>query len=203
MNGIVFIETRDLPGLANIFEDHIKFVPELDPVVICSKQNAYQFKGFKKIIIDHPKNIREYNLMITNSTFWEKLQFKKVLICEHESGILRKGIEEFYEWDYVGAPWWFQNYGGNGGFSFRNVKVMGDICRIKKYYISDGNEDVYFCNVMRNYNMKLAPKNVCERFSVETVFKLGTFGYHLGSDAKRMLSNAEINKIKCQNMTLT
>ena len=96
MNGCVFIETRDKPGLTKIFEDHLKFVPELCPLVICSKKNEYQFKDFDKLIIDHPLNICVHNYMMTTVKFWDKILFDKVLICEHESGILREGIEEFF-----------------------------------------------------------------------------------------------------------
>ena len=142
MNGIVFIETRDKPGLARIFEDHLKFVPELDPLVFCSDDNAYQFKGFNKVIIDHPGNISEYNSMITDAAFWGKIPFNKVLICEHESGILRKGIEEFYEWDYVGAPWKFQYHGGNGGLSLRNPGAMFKTIMRRPYNLTLGYEDV-------------------------------------------------------------
>ncbi len=195
MTGVVFIETRNKPGLAKIFEDHLKFVPSLSPFVFCSKENEYQFKDYDKLIIDHPVNITDYNYMMTSVKFWNKIPFDKVLICEHESGILREGIEEFLEWDYVGAPWWFQKYGGNGGFSFRSVNAMKSICESVQY-TGRGNEDSFFCDQMYGSTMfKLAPREVCEKFSVETVYKLGTFGYHLGSDARRMLSANEINKI--------
>ena len=114
---------------------------------------------------------------------------------EHESGILRNGLDEFIEWDYVGAPWWFQKYGGNGGFSWRSVKAMKDICKAYSY-TGKGQEDTYFCNVMNQSKyFRLAPRKVCERFSVETVYKLGSFGYHFGKDAKLMLRPWEMDKI--------
>lgn len=191
MYGIVFIETRDKPGLSQIFKRHIKFVPELEPLVVCSEANKYQFDEFKKMVIPGPKDITEYNKIITSTWFWELIPFEKVLICEHESGLLREGIEEFYKWDYVGAPWWFQETGGNGGLSWRSVKAMKQITLRYKYNLMNGNEDTYFCSLLEN----IAPREVCERFSVETVFKLGTLGYHFGSDAKRMLTEDERTQI--------
>lgn len=171
--GIVFIETRNKPKLREKFEAHLEYV-DLEPFVICSTENKHQFKGYKKAIVPNPGINRAYNHMITMPDFWRLMPFNKVLICEHDSGILRKGIEEFYEWDYVGAPWKFQHHGGNGGFSWRNVHAMIDISR--KNTIRYENEDVFFCNHMNGW--KLAPREVCERFSVETIFRLGTFGYH-------------------------
>ena len=72
---------------------------------------------------------------------------------------------------------------------------MKSICESVKY-TGRGNEDSFFCDQMFESMMfKLAPLKVCKKFSVETVYKLGSFGYHFGSDAKRMLSDIKINKI--------
>lgn len=171
--GIVFIETRPYPGLKEIFEAHLRFV-DLEPLIVCSDLNAYQFNGYEKIIIDNPGSNRAYNQMITHTSFWQRIQFDKVLICERESRILREGIDEFYEWDYVGAPWKFQQHGGNGGFSWRSVKAMIDIS--SRYRIGSENEDVFFCNHMNGW--KLAPREICARFSMETIYQEGTFGLH-------------------------
>ena len=199
MNGCIFIETRERTGLSEIFERHLQYVPDLYPMAVCSKFNEHQFKDYDKIIIDHPANISVYNYMLTSCNFWGKIPFDKVLICEHDSGILREGIEEFEQWDYVGAPWWFQSWGGNGGFSWRSVEVMKTICQVVKYNPSMGQEDLFFCNEMQKSDQfKMAPHLVCSKFSVETVFNMGTFGYHFGGDAKRLLSKNQISKIKNQ-----
>jgi hypothetical protein len=41
-----------------------------------------------------------------------------------------------------------------------------------------GNEDIYFCNKMRELGYKLPDKETCNKFSVETEFELGSVGYH-------------------------
>lgn len=170
---IVFIETRNFPDLRKIFEDHLEFV-DLEPFVICSKENYHQFFGYKQLIVNNPGSHRAYNQMITSPDFWKQIPYDKILICERESGILRKGIEEFFEWDYVGAPWRFQTHGGNGGFSWRSVSAMIDIS--SRYRIGSENEDVFFCNHMNGW--KLATRDVCSRFSMETIYQEGTFGLH-------------------------
>lgn len=171
--GIVFIETRNFPNLRQIWEDHLQYV-DLEPLVICSKENSFQFFGYKQIIIDNPGNNRAYNQVVTHPSFWRQIPFDKILICERESAILRKGIEEFYEWDYVGAPWKFQQHGGNGGFSWRSVKAMIDIS--SRYRIGSENEDVFFCNHFSGW--RLASRDVCTKFSMECIYHEGTFGYH-------------------------
>jgi hypothetical protein len=118
-----------------------------------------------------------YNSVLTNPSFWRGCIFDRVLIFQHDSGLLKSGIEEFLEWDYIGAPWKFQEHGGNGGLSIRNPRVMFNICQKFKYN-HECNEDVWFCNKMKELNMNIAPREVCSMFSVESIYKTGTLGYH-------------------------
>jgi hypothetical protein len=117
----------------------------------------------------------QYNMMFTDAEFWKKyLDYERVIIFQHDSMILRDGIDEFMSWNYVGAPWKFQHQGGNGGLSLRNPKEMYDVCKRVKWMAYSGNEDVYFSNNSKG----VAPREVCSKFSCETIFQLGTFGYH-------------------------
>lgn len=196
MNASIFIETRDFKGLNQKFKDHLRYLPGWDAIAICSKDNEYQFTEFERIIIDHPHNRAAYNYMITRIEFWERLSdYERILSCEHESGILRYGVDEFLEWDYIGAPWPFQEHGANGGFSIRNPKAMIKTIEYKKYNSMYGNEDTYFCN---NFKGNLAPRSECLKFSVETEYRFGTFGYHFGSDARRFLTENQMNDIRNQ-----
>jgi len=116
-----------------------------------------------------------------------------------DSGILKDGIKDFMKWDYVGSPWSFQQHGGNGGLSLRTPKVMLDIASLHVYRNNgvDGNEDVWFSNIMHgstNFG-KLAPRGVCSKFAVESIFQLGTFGYH---GIEKWLKPEEVNQIMTQ-----
>ena len=141
MKAAVFIETRNFDGLTKKFDDHLKYLPGWDAIAICSKDNERQFKKFDRIIIDHPRTRSDYNYMITKAEFWEPLlKYDRILSCEHESGILKYGVDEFLEWDYIGAPWPFQEHGANGGFSIRNPKAMVKTIEHKRYNSMYGNE---------------------------------------------------------------
>jgi hypothetical protein len=187
-NAIIFIETRRLNGLkekVQEFCDRVKW----PCVVVCSKRNNDLFKSFDTILTENIRFLYEYNQLLTSFEFWKQLNFHQVLIAQHDSGVLRSGIGEFLKWDYVGAPWMFQDWGGNGGFSLRKVSVMKEISYYAKWNQSLGNEDLFFSNIMYySHNYKLAPREVCEMFSVESEFKLGTFGYHFGEDSNRYLT---------------
>lgn len=143
------------------------------------------------------KTINDYNQLLTSSRFWNELvRYDRILIFQHDSTLLRNGIEEFLEYDYVGAPWKFQEHGGNGGLSIRNPKAMLACIQKQLWNPKLGNEDVYFSNLLKDMpEFKLAPRDVCSKFSCESIFQLGTLGYHA---IEKYLTEEEVNQIKRQ-----
>jgi hypothetical protein len=122
----------------------------------------------------------DYNKVLTNRSFWRGCLYDRILIFQHDSGLLKSGIEQFLKWDYIGA--WIEKIPGcmNGGLSIRNPKVMYEICSKYPYrgMHLDGNEDIYFCNRMNELGYKMPDKETCNKFSVETEFEFGSLGYH-------------------------
>lgn len=201
MNCLIFIETRILPNIREIFEQHHEMIPEgWDYKVVCSDLNKHLFEGYNLEIIRTFRSVTEYNYFITSLDFWSLFtQYENVLFTEHESGILRYGIDEFLEYDYVGAPWAWQQepkFGGNGGFSLRSVNKCTELVKRMIYKgMSMGNCDVFFTNNLHFVGGKVAPYEVCRRFSVEAMFELNTFGYHAISSH---LTPDQCEKIKKQ-----
>ena len=158
----IIIDNR--PGLESVIEAHEKFIPK-DWLV-------YQITN------EQTNTVLEYNKLLTSKRFWRNMP-DKVLIFQHDSMLLREGVDEFLEWDYVGAPWKFQEFGGNGGLSLRDSKAMLKVInQYPEWDMSFGNEDVYFSNALHQLGTNIAPREVCKKFSVESIFELGTVGYH-------------------------
>lgn len=176
----VIVENRF--DVSKIVEDHKKFLPESWEV---------------KVLQPNIKTIADYNKLLTSISFWESLlDYDRVLIFQHDSALLKKGIEKFKKWDYIGAPWKFQEHGGNGGLSLRNPKAMVECIKKQQWNPSLGNEDVYFCNLLvKMPEFKLADRNACRKFSCETIFQLGTLGYHA---IEKYLTEDQVEKIKHQ-----
>lgn len=131
-------------------------------------------------IVPNYKTMIDYNKLLTSAEFWDSIEYDRVLIFQHDSGLLKQGIEEFLKWDYIGA--WIEHIPGcmNGGLSIRNPKVMHHIT-LKHPYMGmqvHGNEDIYFCNQMRGLGYNMPDKETCNKFSVETEFEFGSLGYH-------------------------
>lgn len=88
---------------------------------------------------------------------------------------------DFFKFDYIGAPWNFYSDGmqvGNGGLSFRSkrlhdaVKSDPEIFLINDHLIKEYQEDHNLCRIYRKrleekYNIKFAPVDVAEKFSIE------------------------------------
>lgn len=164
----LIIENRSIPYLMDIIEAHEKMLPKNTPVYWLNNEPIH--------------SMRDYNALMLSKRLWRNLNAERVLMFQWDSILLKPGIEEFLEWDYIGAPWKFQDWGGNGGLSIRNPKTMMEIID-KGNWDGQLNEDVFISNEMYKsqgtyYQMNLAPREECEKFSVESIYKLGTLGAH-------------------------
>ena len=196
-NGCCIVETRPLKNLVDIIESHhLKYLPPCWGLTIyCSSDNYSALNGVdfgretNIHLVDTPvTTTQHYSDLLKSLTFWDSLTYDKVLIFQPDSKLLKTGIDEFLKYDYIGAPFkrgnYASGYASNGGLSLRNVEIMKYICR--KYDLrhrrrGDGNrqEDIAFCRQMNKHKIgKLAPREACKTFSVESVFELGTLGVH-------------------------
>lgn len=188
MNGAIIIETRIL-DFKKIIENHKRYLPDgWEITFFGSKQNEEIIeRDFPEIrFIRLPQDLTnnftadKYNRLITTKGFWLNVPYEKVLVFQHDSMLLRCCVDDFIEWDYIGAPWSHINIrGGNGGLSLRTKQKMIDIIdKITYDPAKDGNEDLYFCRYMKIVGGKIAPKEIAQQFSVETVFYPTPVGCH-------------------------
>lgn len=177
----LIIENRPIPGLVEIIEQHERYLPKGTPVYHLHNEPI--------------NSIGDYNRLLLSKRLWRNLTSDRVLIFQHDSMLLREGIEDFLEWDMCGAPWaWNLEYGCNGGLSIRNPKTMMKIIDMGGWN-GTLNEDHHICNIMHQNGMNLAPREVCSKFSVEAVFQLGTIGLH---NPERWLTAEQCNQIRNQ-----
>ncbi len=199
MNAAVITETRPKAIIPEIIGQHLSMLPDdFELVVFCSKQSERNFTDyegkFNKYIVN-VNTLHDYNRLMTSDFYWSKLlAYDHALIFQTDSKILRPGIEEFYKWDFIGSPWIFQPHGGNGGLSLRTPNVMMETLKAIPYHPGYGYEDVYYSNNLGERG-KLAPRNECEKFACETIFKLGTFGCHA---IKNYMNHEQIEQIENQ-----
>lgn len=145
------------------------------------------------------KNTTDYSRFIAYELA-KYIETEYALIVHNNAHVLRpeKWDDEFYNYDYIGAPWkpgkHFTDAGinirvGNGGFSFRSKRLLNILNELKLPFTDNGtgqfNEDgilcVYYRKILEEHGIKFAPPEIAARFSLEqecpeSVFE--PFGFH-------------------------
>lgn len=181
----VIVETREFPNFGQIVKNHLYFLPRtFGLLVVCCKGNEEfvdkelgDIDGYSTMTLPSSKmDSMTYNKLLTSSNFWSVIDAEKVLIFQTDSLLLRPGIERYLKYNFVGAPWkHIRMTGGNGGLSIRDVAEMKRVCSSFKWDVNKhGNEDLFFCREVRN----VAPNDVAQSFSVETIFYPKPIGIH-------------------------
>jgi hypothetical protein len=118
----------------------------------------------------------EYNALLVTKRFYDFVPTEMMLVFQTDSMIFSKNshiINEFMEFDYVGAPWG-NGHVGNGGFSLRRKSKMLEI--IEKVPYPGDNEDMFFSNAPIPIHKPTWEH--AKRFSIEHTFSPVSFGCH-------------------------
>ena len=182
--GAVLVERRGDIDINQVVKNHFRHLGPEWELTVFGTQAVYDKLDFANkfyLIPDHIiQSVADYNLFMTNIQFWQMIEYDKVLIIHPDSMLLRKGIDDFLKWDYVGAPWGhFKHVGGNGGLSIRTREKMIEVCMKVKYDAAKyGNEDLYFSKFTAKFGGNIAPMCEAMKFSVETIFYPEPIGCH-------------------------
>ncbi len=209
-----YIEFREFPHSEYLIRNMVIKLPNWAHTIVCGNKN---FDAMKKLgeSISHNINIVkldidnldivEYSQLLMTKEFWKNFHGEKLLLYQEDSFLFHNKIEQFLEYDWVGAPWPLnqdehidqQTYGvGNGGFSLRTKSKMIECIEkvnwkkdlllqpmLKKYmknvHANLIPEDVFFSKSLLENNMgKVAPRNVALEFSQETQKSENPLGGH-------------------------
>lgn len=165
--GAIIVENRTMVNMQDIYAKHVPFLP-----------SNFEVMHFERFPIG---SAVDYNRLMTDADFWRAIPFDKILVFQHDSQLLRKGLEEFMEYDFIGAPLYHIPMPAmNGGLSLRSKNKMIEICEKFPYQGIGvhGNEDIYFCNHMEKVGGKLPDKETAQKFCVETILGYGSLGIH-------------------------
>jgi hypothetical protein len=142
----------------------------------------------------------DYNIMLYSEDFWLSMPFENILIFQTDAVLIDGNLDEFLNYDYVGAPWnknqhWrvdgpitvvnsrkgithrapTYHLTGNGGLSLRKRSAM--IRGLRNVNFRRTNEDYFFSVHCRQF-INISPPEIAMRFAVETVFCPDTVGFH-------------------------
>lgn len=140
-----------------------------------------------------------YNEILKSSDFWKSLSGDKCLIIQDDGVVIRPGTEDFFQWDYVGAPWADipsndyiktkinSDLVGNGGLSLRTRSRMIEMTekfekdkRLLFYKnINVVPEDVYFAKCLKaSSDIKLPTTEDAVKFASEQLCFMYSCGFH-------------------------
>ena len=196
----ILLEFRVLPHIEFLIRNTIlKLSNQWNHTVVCGKNNTQFIKSVChnispsiNIITLDIENIlpSDYSRLLTTKHFWHNFTGEKLLIYQEDTILFNGNIENFLDYDYIGASWNpAQNdnlYGvGNGGFSLRTKSKLIlcletiqpselDINSSTIEYMKNTKstflpEDVYFSKTMIDFKLgKVAKRDIADKFSQET-----------------------------------
>jgi hypothetical protein len=187
-NEAVLIEYRKFPHIEFILRNNInKLGNDWSHTVVCGTLNYDYVKIIVesisqniKIIKTEYENLNQstYSKFMASVEFWNLFSGEKILIYQEDSIIFKSNINDFINWDYIGAPWPKNqndniNSVGNGGFSLRTKQCMIDV--INKISLEDTVFESSTTNYMKNCGMTIGPEDV--------YFSLNMLRYGIGKVA--------------------
>lgn len=198
----VLIEFRKLPHIEFLIRNTIlKLGTKWCHTVVCGNINYDWVKdicskispnlNIVKLNYDN-LSVSEYSKLLASKYFWNLFNSDKILLYQEDTCIFKSNIDEFLDYDYIGAPWPkssnINKYNvGNGGFSLRSKKIMIEVIekinifdvKYTQKYIDTPAEDIYFTKVMSENNIgKIADMETAYKFSHESLINNNSFGGH-------------------------
>ena len=112
---------------------------------------------------------------------------KYVLVIQHDGYVLDGKLwsDEFYDYDYIGAPWLYSDGRnvGNGGFSFRSSYLQTILATDEFITITSPEDEIigrlYRDYLINEYSIKFPSDEVADKFAFELRTPVQpTFGFH-------------------------
>jgi hypothetical protein len=188
----VMVETRPNFFVPKVIRNVMHFLgPRWNLHVVCSEP-SYLFlrealAGWEVGLIKRsglPVKLprRDYRAMKISTGFWKTFREDKILVFEVDSLLSGSNVEDFIDYDYVGAPCarFDDGYIANGGLSLRTREVMID-CLERFTPGPNVPEDVFFTESARALGAAMPDFETATHFSVESIYTSHPVGVH-GTD---------------------
>lgn len=188
----IIIENRTVINFEQILKNHIYFLNKGNRNVKWGLQifHSESNENYIKNIVKDWSNVvltkldiedldkKTHTKLLKTIEFWEMVKGETILNFQIDSLLLRDNIDDFLEYDFIGAPWTFPKEGkfvGNGGLSIRKKSKTIEYLKNNDYE-EDIWEDIFF---IKNLNDEELPDILTAmQFSVEDIFYPYPVGLH-------------------------
>jgi hypothetical protein len=190
----IIVEPRKHKALDFVLENFLENLSSEWDIIICHgtlnedyvkyiiNTKLVKYKPRIKLINLNVENlsIEDYNNLLVSERFHSYIPSEIFLVFQTDTIICpeyKSYINNYLNYDYVGAPWLHVNLEiGNGGLSLRRKSKMLEIIRNCEY--KNINEDVYFTKACPEIHRNMPNWQDASKFSIETVYQDESFGVH-------------------------
>lgn len=173
--GLDGVNIERLKVAANICQEEFEFgavkllsaIPDTDPRVVAIRPVT---------------SIEEYSRFFMKELN-DFVDTEFVLVIQYDGFILNPEAwtDDFLEYDYIGAPWWYRDKKnvGNGVFSLRSKKLLEILQQdphIKRFHPEDHCICRTYGNYLKEHGIRFAPEKLAARFSIEGALEHRTLG---------------------------
>jgi len=145
-----------------------------------------KFEGIEVINISPIRSKDEYSYFMIKELH-KYFNTEYVLVVQADGYVLngKSWLPEFLEYDYIGAPWLYNDGKnvGNGGFSLRSRKLQ-DVLGVDRFIDIVSPEDEVIARLYRTYleqkyGIRFPPEDLADKFAYELRTPIyDTFGFH-------------------------
>ncbi len=204
---LVTLETREHVLARMAIQDCKRKANFGDVLVLTDKPELFEDEGRTVTVQDFPDKVK------WSQCRWQEigphLKTSHMLYIEWDAGVFDASMwrNEFLEYDYAGAPWWYTDYKnvGNGGFSLRSTALTRYLRKHRdKFPCISSVDDDLLCRKYRpdleSLGFVWAPQILAKDFAFEIVrpdpvkaFGFhGIFNWHLAFDEEQLFKRAEV-----------
>ena len=195
----VLVDTRCLPNFEFVIRQVGRFLDDTWSMTIFTgnlnydyvKEICNQIGNISVINLNiDSMTINDYNNMLLTESFWNRINAEHILIFQGDSLLLRHGINDYLDYDYVGAPWPHDSFTtvGNGGLSLRRKSAIIRVFKeydisqapleLKPEFLDQVPEDVYFSYGLTYLQGNVPSWEEAMKFSVESIPYDNPIGMH-------------------------
>jgi len=170
---LIAVDCVELSRVEKALDVCLRYFDFAEVKVLSSLDYKFQNPKIKLEKIKPLCSLAEYSdFMIRDLT--DRFETDFVLVAQYDGFILNPEAwtDEFLDYDYIGAPWWYEDdcNVGNGGFSLRSKKLQKILATdpiIFETHCEDHNICRTYGNYLKSKGICFAPEDLAKKFSLE------------------------------------
>jgi len=182
---VIIVDTKNYAGAIHAIKKTLEQIKPAETIWFTDR-GGFDLPGVTISPIAPIKSKADYSRFIIKGLA-QAFKTSHCLVIQHDGYVINGDAwdNEFLKYDYIGAPWLYQDERnvGNGGFSLRSLTLQTALWQDDSIEIVEPEDEIigrlYRRHLEYKWDIKFAPEYVAHRFSYELHEPYGkTFGFH-------------------------